>query len=60
MFAVADHQGGARVQALFGHQVGNQLDLVGAGAVQFAAVDHLEVPGEVEVPGNFPGENPRF
>ena len=60
VFAVADHQGIGRVEAFFGQEVGDEFDFVGAGAVQFAAVDHFEVPGEVEVAGDFPGENPGF
>ena len=60
VFAIADHQGVRRVQVFFGHQVGNQLDLVGPRAIQFAAVNDFEVFGEVEVPGDFPGEDPRL
>ncbi|MNN60918.1 hypothetical protein D3C81_1761290 [compost metagenome] len=38
----------------------NQLDLVGARAVQFAAVNHLEVMVERKVPGNLAGKLPRL
>ena len=41
VLAVADHQGVGRVEAFFGQEVGDELDFVGAGAVQFAAVDHF-------------------
>ncbi|MNI69425.1 hypothetical protein D3C73_1251700 [compost metagenome] len=58
MLAVADHQGIGRVQVFFGHQVSDQINLVGPGAVQFAAVNHLEVFGKVEMPGDFTGEHP--
>ncbi|MNJ55471.1 hypothetical protein D3C77_509620 [compost metagenome] len=58
MFAVADHQRLRRVQRLLGQQVGDQLDLIGAGAVEFAAVDHLEVMIEFEMAGNLTGEFP--
>ncbi len=58
MLAVADHQRIARLQFFLGDQVGDQLDLVGPGAVQLAAVDHLEVPGKIEMPGNLAGEHP--
>ena len=60
VLAVADHQGGGRVQTFFGHQVSKQLDLIGAGTVQFTAVDHLEMFGEIKMPGNLTGENPWF
>ncbi|MNQ67730.1 hypothetical protein D3C85_822640 [compost metagenome] len=36
----------------------DQLDLVGAGAVQLAAIDHLEMLGEVEMTGDLPREFP--
>src|SRR3546814_13836915 len=56
----SDLQGIRRVEALFSHQVSNQLNFVGARTVQLTAIDHFEVPGEVEVAGDFPGEDPRF
>ncbi|MNP43450.1 hypothetical protein D3C76_1372680 [compost metagenome] len=49
-----------RIQAFLSHQVGDQLYFVGPGAVQLAAVNHFEMLGEVEMPGDFPGENPGF
>ena len=58
VLAVTDHQRLGRVQPFFVQQVANQLDLVGAGAVQFAAVDHLEMMVEGEVPGDLAGELP--
>lgn len=60
MLSVTDHQRLRRVQPFFVQQMANQLNLVGARAVQFAAVDHLEVVVEGEVPGNFAGKLPRF
>uniref|UniRef100_A0A1I8AQ18 ABC transporter substrate-binding protein n=1 Tax=Steinernema glaseri TaxID=37863 RepID=A0A1I8AQ18_9BILA len=58
VLAVADHQRLRRVQVFFGQQVRNQLHLVGARTVQLAAVDDLEMPGKIEVPGNLAGELP--
>ncbi|MNN34743.1 hypothetical protein D3C81_1485620 [compost metagenome] len=58
MLAIADHKGLRRIQPFLVQQVANQLDLVGAGAVQFAAVNHLEVMIEGEVPGDLTGELP--
>ncbi len=60
VLTVADHQGTGRVQPFLVHQVGDQFDLVGARAVQLTAVDHLEVLGEIEMPGDLPGKFPRL
>ncbi|RWW90813.1 hypothetical protein BHE74_00000946 [Ensete ventricosum] len=60
VLAVANHQGGGRVQAFFAHQMRDQLDFVGARAVQLTAVDHLEVLGEIEMPGDLASEYPRL
>ena len=40
--------------------MGDQLDLVGARAIQLAAVDHLKVLGKAKVPGNLLGKYRRF
>jgi hypothetical protein len=60
MLAVADHQRLRRVERFTLHQMRDQLDLVGARAIQLAAVDHLEVPGEIEMPGDLDGEHRRL
>ncbi|MNL44185.1 hypothetical protein D3C87_1667440 [compost metagenome] len=60
MLAVADHQRAGRVQAFLGHQVRDQLDFVGAGAIEFTPINHLEVLGEVEMPGDLTGKHPRL
>ncbi|MNJ47706.1 hypothetical protein D3C77_428730 [compost metagenome] len=40
--------------------MGDEFDLVGTGAVELAAVDHLEVMIELEMPGDLAGELPGF
>ncbi|MNT52461.1 hypothetical protein D3C72_1894890 [compost metagenome] len=40
--------------------MGDEFDLVGTGAVELAAVDHLEVMIELEMPGDLAGEFPGF
>src|SRR5690554_55305 len=52
VLAVADHQRAGRVQPFAFHQVADQLALVGARAVQLAAIDAFEVLVEGEVPGD--------
>jgi len=60
VLAIADHQRIGRVQAFLGHQVSDQLDFIGPGSIEFAAVNHFEVLGKVEMPGDFAGEHPRL
>src|SRR5690606_27862516 len=60
VLAVADHQCAAGLQRLAFHQVGDQVALVGAGAVQLAAVDAFEVLVEGEVPGDLRREHGGF
>ena len=60
VLAIADHQRVLQCQLFLLQQMGDQLHLVGARAVQLAAVDHLEVPGEIEMPGDLHGEHPRL
>ena len=60
VLAVTDHQGLRWVQPFSRHQVVDQLDLVGAGAIQFDAVNHFEVLGEIKMTSNFTRIDMRF
>ena len=60
VLAIANHQRLFWIEPLFGDHMGDQLDLVGAGAVQLAAIDQLEVVVEGEMPRDFAGENRGF